>query len=46
MNKYLKDDTKNITCLPFRIAAFIQQCKSEDNIMEDISQISEFGFAA
>jgi len=46
MNEYLKDDAKNIICLPFRIAVFIEQCKLEDKIVEDISQISEFGFVA
>jgi len=33
-------------CLLPRIIAFIRQCKLEDKTMEDISQISEFGFVA
>jgi len=46
INKYLKDDTKNITYLLYRIAAFIRQRKLEDKITEDIPQIVEFGLAA
>jgi len=46
MNKYLKDDARNITCSLLRIAAFIKQQKLEDKIVENILQIAEFGFVA
>jgi len=46
MNEYLEDNTKNITCSLLRMVAFIRQCKLEDKIAEDISQISEFGYMA
>jgi len=46
INKYLKGNAKNITCLLYRMAAFIRQRKLEDKITKDIPQIVEFGFAA
>ena len=46
INKNLKDDVKNITCLLLRMVAFVRQCKLEDKMAEDILQISKFGFAA
>jgi len=46
MNEYLEGDTRNIMCSLHRIAAFVRQQKLEDKTTEDISQISEFGYAA
>ena len=45
INKYLKDNVKNITCLLYRITAFVRQQKLEDKTADNISQIAEFGFA-
>ena len=46
MNEYLKGDAENITCSLLRMIAFIKQYKLKDKTAENISQISEFGFAA
>jgi len=46
VNKYLEEDAKNIICSLYRIAVFVRQQNLEDKIAKDISQISEFGFAA
>jgi len=43
MNEYLEGDTRNIILL--RIAVFIKQQKLEDKTAENISHITEFGFA-
>ena len=46
LNKYLKEDAKNITCSLLRMVVFTKQHKLEDKTEDDISQISKFGFAA
>ena len=46
IDEYLEDNTKNITCSPLKIMAFIRQHKLENKTAEDILQISEFEFVA
>jgi len=46
ITEYLEDNIKNITCLLYRIAAFVRQCKLEDKDAKNISPISKFSFVA
>lgn len=45
-DKFLAGDAKNIACFLQRIATFIKQRPLGNKNSQDISQISEFGFAA
>lgn len=42
LNRYLNNNTKNITCFLLRIITFIKQCKIKDKTMKNISQIGQF----
>jgi len=46
IDKYLEGGTKNIIYSLHRIVVFIRQYKLGDKTMEDIPQISQFGYAA